>query len=98
VTKYALINSFGTIAYVVAIVLMVTFLGSIADEKDTLLAPILALLLFVFSAAFTGFLVLGKPIMWYLDGKKKEALSLFGYTMFILLIILSMAFAFLIFS
>lgn len=42
--------------------------------------PIFMLMLFVFSAALTGTLFFGKPIMWYIDGKKKEALSLLAYT------------------
>lgn len=36
-------------------------------------APIIMLLLFVISAAVTSFLVFGKPVMLFLEGKKKEA-------------------------
>jgi len=50
-------------------------------EIETIFIPIIMLMLFVFSAALTGFLMLGKPIMWYFDGKKKEAWSLFFYTL-----------------
>jgi hypothetical protein len=52
--------------------------------NNTFLAPIAMLLLFVFSAALTGFLVFGQPAILYLDGKKKEALTLLGYTLGIL--------------
>jgi len=38
------------------------------------------LLLLVISVAITGFAVFGKSIMWYLDGKKKEAPSLLFLT------------------
>lgn len=45
------------------------------------------LLLFVFSAALTGALIFGRPILWYLDGKKREAILLFFYTLGCVLII-----------
>ena len=54
------------------------------------------LMLFVFSAAFTGTLVLGRPIVWYLNGKKREALSLLFYTLGVFLAITLIAFLFLI--
>ena len=43
------------------------------------------LMLFVFSALLTGYLVLGKPIMMYVDGQKKEAVRLLFYTGAVLL-------------
>ncbi len=43
--------------------------------------PVAFLLLFVLSAAITGLLVLGKAIILYLDGMKKEGVQLFGYTL-----------------
>ncbi len=54
------------------------------------------LLLFVTSAAITGFLVFGKPAMLYIDGKKKEAISLLGYTIGMLFLITLIVFIFLI--
>ena len=42
--------------------------------------PLGLLLLFVFSATVVGALVLGRPILLYLDGYKKEALQFFAYT------------------
>jgi hypothetical protein len=49
-------------------------------KQDTAWTPVAVLMLFVLSAAVTGTLVLGRPILMYLDGKKKEALQFFGYT------------------
>ena len=86
--KYALINSLGTAAYVVLIVSFMYFLGNQFPSDDkTIFAPIALLMLFVFSAAFTGALVFGRPVIWYLDGKKKEAVSLLFYTLSIFLMI-----------
>jgi hypothetical protein len=48
------------------------------------------LLIFVFSAAISGALVLGKPILLYLENKKREAVELFVITLgwiFILLVL-----------
>ena len=42
--------------------------------------PLAVLMLFVVSATIVGTLVLGRPILLYLDGKKKEALRFFGWT------------------
>ena len=42
--------------------------------------PLAVLMLFVVSAAIVGTLVLGRPILLYLDGKKDEALRFFGWT------------------
>jgi hypothetical protein len=82
ILKYAAINSLGTAVYVVFIASLIYLLGHVLPGPDnTVLIPIAMLMLFVFSAAFTGSLVFGRPIVWYLDGKKREALYLLFYTL-----------------
>ena len=49
-----------------------------ADQK--IITPVAALMLFVFSALVTGGLVLGKPLMLYFDGYKKEGIKLLFFT------------------
>ena len=78
--KNAFLNALGTVLY---ISLVSSFLsnaehifGNVVNEKSSILVPVMMLTLFVVSAAITGFLVFGRPIMWYIDGKKKEALRL----------------------
>lgn len=66
-------------------------------EEDIVLIPIAMLLLFVFSAALTGSLILGRPVLWYLDGKKKEAILLFMMTLGFLFLATLFAFLALIF-
>jgi hypothetical protein len=80
--KKAFINSFLTSLYIVAIGLFFYY-GSLIKigRVNTFLAPITMLFLFVFSAAITSFLLVGKPMQMYIDGKKKEALSLITYTL-----------------
>ena len=95
ITRYALINSVGTALYIILIVSFM-YLGvkGIFGREETILIPIAMLMLFVFSAAFTGALVFGRPIMWYLDGKKRQALSLIFYTLgfFLLITIITIFF------
>src|SRR5262245_66638922 len=42
--------------------------------------PLAVLMLFVVSATIVGTLVLGRPILLYLDGKKHDGLRFFGWT------------------
>jgi len=80
--KTAIINSIATAAYVIAVACFMYFGTMIKlGRANTVLVPIALLLLLVFSAALTGFLILGKPAQLYVDGKKKEALSLLTYTL-----------------
>jgi len=88
IIRQALMNSLITAAYVILVALFI-YLASqgLFEQNNTVLIPIAMLMLFVFSAALTGFLIFGKPFMWYLNNKKKEALSLLFYTLGIFLAI-----------
>ena len=96
IIKRAAINAVGTAIYVVLIVLFIFSLQIFQKEEDIIIIPMAMLLLFVCSAAITGFLVFGKPIMLYIDGKKREAVSLLGYTLGVLVLITIIFFALLI--
>lgn len=81
--KHAAVNAIVTAVYVT---LVANFLaraehvfGDVGPGKESLIAMFMLTLL-VMSAAITGFAVFGKPVMWYLDGKKKEAISLLTLT------------------
>ena len=58
-----------------------------SDKPDTVLAPILMLSLLVFSAALMGILIFGRPVLWYFDNKKQEAVLLLAYTLGIFFVI-----------
>ena len=62
------------------------------EVDNTFWIPVAFLTTFVLSAAITGSLVLGRPILLYWDGKKKEALAFFAYTIAWLFIILLLIF------
>ncbi len=92
----AFIDAVGTAIYIILVVSFIFSLQIFASKEDNIIIPIAMLLLFVCSAAITGFLVLGKPVMLYIDGKKKEAVSLLAYTLGILFLITVISFIFLI--
>ena len=74
------LNALGTGVYVALIVTTMFNGEKMFGQVNNIFAPILFLLLFVTSAAITGSLVLGKPVLMYLDGAKREAIQLFLYT------------------
>lgn len=96
IIKRAFIDALGTTLYIILIVLFIFSMQMFSAKTGNILIPIAMLLLFVSSAAITGFLVFGKPIMLYIDGKKKEAITLLGYTIGILFLITLTAFIILI--
>lgn len=92
--KQAIFNSFGVLAYIFIVTTVIRNVDRImAGQPDNpVIAPIAFLLLFIFSALFTGGLILGRPIMLYLDGKKREGVFLLLYTAASLFVWLILAF------
>ena len=71
--------------------LVATFIhyaNSLLGPVDTVITGIAALLLFTMSALIVGGLLVGKPIFLYIDGKKKEALTLLGWTLGVFFIVM----------
>ncbi|HRY60370.1 MAG TPA: hypothetical protein P5096_03245 [Patescibacteria group bacterium] len=75
-----LINAVLAAAYVSLIALIMSHGENIFGKEDGFLVPFIMLLIFVLSAAVMGILVFAKPIMLYIDGQKKDAVKLLGYT------------------
>lgn len=95
ILKHACINALLTVLYiglVASFLFYVPTYFAFVDKPDTVFAPIMMLMLFVFSATLTAMLVLGRPILWYLDGRKKDAVTLFFYTLSVFFIIMLVAF------
>lgn len=91
--KIAFYNALGTGLYITLIACLFSVLERVFSGPDTpIITPIVMLMLFVFSALVTSGLMLGRPLMWYLDGKKKEAVALLIYTAGIFFILLLIAF------
>lgn len=77
----AFLHSLGVVAYISFVSFLMFNVEKVFGEKeDTFLAPVAFLLLFTLSAAIVGMLVFGRPVMLYLDGKKKEAMNFAGTT------------------
>ncbi|MBU6426998.1 hypothetical protein KGQ27_02040 [Patescibacteria group bacterium] len=87
IIKYALANALWTALYVILIGVFLNNAPLIFGRQPGIVAPIVILLLFVLSAVVCGALFLGKPILWYLEGNKREALSLFGYTLLVFFVV-----------
>jgi hypothetical protein len=95
IIKTALANSLATTAYVSGVASFLFYAGQAKlGRNNIVLIPIIMLLLLVLSASICGFLIFGRPILLYFDGKKKQALSLLGYTLgFLFLIVLAAIFS-----
>lgn len=81
-TRNPFINALAAFGYIAAIIL-VLFYGPIVDGEldNTVLLPITMLSLFVFSAASMAYIFLYQPVVLVIDGKQKEAVSLFLSTL-----------------
>ena len=89
IIQNALINSGATAFYIIGVVSLIYYVPKMLGldkVPDNFLMPVVMLLLFVISAAITGSLVFGRPILWYLDGKKREAVMLLCWTLVFLII------------
>lgn len=84
----------GEVGYISLVAILMFTVGKLFGDKPDppIVAPIAFLLMFVISAAISGALILGKPLMLYLDGQKKEALQLFGMILTWLAVFLIVAF------
>jgi polyferredoxin len=95
--KQGILSALGVAVYTTAIAWVLYNGEKIFGKADNFLMPLALLLLFVLSTAITGLLVLGKPIMLYLNNSKKEAIKLLIYTISSLLIITLIVFSVLLF-
>ena len=85
--KKSLINSTLAALYVFVLAFLMSNNKTISKGAPEFLIGVGMLLVFVISATVMGYLVLGKPILMYLDGAKKEAVKLFYLTVTWLILI-----------
>jgi len=91
--KKSLINSTLAALYVFVLAFLMSNNKTISKGAPEFLIGVGMLLVFVISAIVMGYLVLGKPILMYLDGAKKEAVKLFYLTLTWLVLIAAIVFA-----
>ncbi|HRH24119.1 MAG TPA: hypothetical protein PK109_00820 [Candidatus Paceibacterota bacterium] len=81
-TRNPFLNALATVTYIAVVAAFLSFVPKFIPEPVTPIAPILGMLsLFVFSAAVTGYLMLGVPLQLLLEGQKKEGIALFAKTL-----------------
>ncbi len=86
--KRAGISALGVYLYVLVLTFFMNNAQPLfAKQPPGWLIGSLMLTLFVVSACATGTMVLLKPITLYMDGQKRDALRLFGYTVIALTLI-----------
>ena len=78
---FSFFSALGEGIYILLVALFMRNANQWFGNKPSILGIVAFLLLFVFSAAISGALILGKPTLLYLEGKKREALELFGFTL-----------------
>lgn len=85
-------QALGVFVYILLVSGFLYYAESIFGQMKSFWAPVAFLLLFVVSAALTGYLVLGKSAMLYVEGEKKMAVKLFittvGWMAIMMLVIL----------
>ena len=84
-TKNPFVNALMAMAYI-AIVASVMFYGShsqLANQPDTIMAPIAMISLLTLSVAMMAYLFFYQPFQLYFNGEKKRALNLFLQTVLI---------------
>ncbi len=76
-----LLHASGVLVYVLAFSAFMSRANDWFGKTDRdIVTPAAALMLFVFSALVTGGLVLGRPLLLYIDGQKKEGVKLLLFT------------------
>jgi len=81
VVLWSLVDALGTLAYITVVVIFMNNSGHLLPGMGEFLAGMTMLTLFVLSASITASLVLGRPILTYIEGAKKEGVTMFLYTL-----------------
>jgi len=80
-SKNPLINALGASAYIILGVTIMNFVTQpLINKPDTFFAPVVFLSLLTLSVAVMAFLFFYQPLLLFIEGKKKEAVSLFVKT------------------
>ncbi|HSW98087.1 MAG TPA: hypothetical protein VLF89_09750, partial [Candidatus Saccharimonadales bacterium] len=82
-TKNPFINAFAASLYVVLVACVMFYGTEHTNSGKTIVVPIAVLSLLSLSAVSMGYFFLYQPVQLYLDGKKKEATTLFVRTILV---------------
>ena len=80
-TKNPILNALSATAYIIVVVVVMTFITSpLRHKPDTFFAPITFLSVLTLSVTVMAYLFFYQPVMLFIDGKKKEAVQFFVKT------------------
>ena len=82
-TKNPFINATASIMYIILVAFVMFYGMDHTKAGNSVVIPIAVLSLFSLSAALMGYFFLYQPVLFYLDGKKKEATTLFVQTLLV---------------
>jgi hypothetical protein len=82
-----LISALGVAIYVAAVSALMTNAEKLFGRMDNVLSGAVFLLVFTVSAFVVGSLLIAKPVMLYIDGKKKDAVKLLLWSLFYLVLV-----------
>lgn len=87
--KISLLHSTLAVIHIVLVGLFMNNAEKIFGPTDSVISGTVFLILFTLSAVVVGGLIVGRPVMLYIDGKKKEAvLSFIASGIFLLIFFL----------
>ncbi|KXK09201.1 MAG: hypothetical protein UZ21_OP11001000259 [Microgenomates bacterium OLB22] len=75
-TKNPIINALSATAYIIIVANVMFYIMD--GVEDTILIPIFVLSLLTLSALVMGYVFFLQPVLLYLEGNKKDAVTLFG--------------------
>ncbi|OGZ34148.1 MAG: hypothetical protein A2Y98_02330 [Candidatus Portnoybacteria bacterium RBG_19FT_COMBO_36_7] len=87
ILSWSIINSLAAFVYISGVAWLMFNGEKFFGKAESFWMPVALLLLFVISATIVGALILGRPILLYLDGKKSDAITLLAYTVGCLFIV-----------
>jgi len=82
--KTSLFLALGEVGYIFLVAMFFRTMEKYFSGQPDPPAPfgmVIMLTLFVVSAAVSGALIFGKPVLMYLEGKKRESIELFAFTL-----------------
>lgn len=89
---FSLTHALGVAVYIIGVSFIMRNAEKIFGKMDNFFGPVAFLLLFVLSAAVTGALTLGRPVLLYMDNHRAEAIKMFFYTVGWLFVIMLLVF------
>ena len=92
-TKNPFVNAFAGIFYIILVACVMFYGTEHTKPVNSVIVPVAVLSLFSLSAALMGYFFLYRPVQLYLDGKKKEATSLFVQTILVFAVITAIIFS-----